>query len=117
MNTTDSRVKHQKKASEQPSRITQRMLREYLALKNASQQLAELRELILDLLAGGAPVERGEFQVDAVPIAARRLSAAALEELLGAAEAKAIISSIAPTYARRLKVTKDASRDEPWSGM
>jgi hypothetical protein len=93
------------------------MLREYLALKNASQQLAELRELILDLLAGGAPVERGEFQVDAVPIAARRLSAAALEELLGAAEAKAIISSIAPTYARRLKVTKDASRDEPWSGM
>jgi hypothetical protein len=94
--------------------ISQAELEQYHAQKVQKDEWDEVldgwRKSLLGRIQDGASVEPGPFQAEVRSYPEQRLSARALEEILGPAEVIALKSQVAPTIRTQLHVTLNPSR-------
>ena len=86
--------------------ITQDMLAELRRGKAQAQHYRKLRMEVTQLHESGAVVENGPLDVDLKITTQRRLTTAALVEVLGAEEVEELKDAVEPTVVRTLVITE-----------
>jgi hypothetical protein len=94
--------------------ISQAELAEYHALMTQKKQVERALEVrraaLIERINDGASIEPGQFRAEVRSYTQQRLTAEALEEILGPAEVEALKSQVTPTFRTELRVSPNPSR-------